>query len=75
VVRRVEVDAVVAPAALARELRDRHQLDVGDAQVDQVVEPSIAASKVPSRREGADVELVDHGRRQRRRPPAAVAPR
>ena len=38
-VRRVEQDAIIAPAAIARELRERHQLDRRDAGLGEVVEP------------------------------------
>ena len=38
VMRRVQVDAVVTPAALAGELDHRHQLDRVDAERDEVVE-------------------------------------
>jgi hypothetical protein len=34
-----EVDAVVAPPVVAGELGDRHELDVGDAQLGQRREP------------------------------------
>ena len=38
-VRREDEDAVVAPAALAGERRDRHQLDRGDAELGQRGQP------------------------------------
>ena len=38
VVHRVEVDAVVPPAALARERGHRQQLDRADAEVDEVAD-------------------------------------
>jgi hypothetical protein len=40
--------AVVAPVARAGEVGDRHQLDGGDAELDEVVERSITPAKVPS---------------------------
>ena len=71
VVRRVQVDAVVAPAAHAGELLHRHQLDVRDAELDEMVEPLDRAGERALGAERADVQLVEHAARQRRRPPAA----
>ena len=59
-VGRVEQDAVVAPVAPAREVGDRHQLDRGDAGIDDVVEPLDRGPKRAARRERADVKLQDH---------------
>ena len=60
VVRRRRVHAVVTPAALAREGRDRHQLDRGHPELarapagaDRGVERALVGER-------ADVELVDH---------------
>ena len=68
VVGRVQVDAVVAPAALAGELGDGHQLDGVDAEVDEVVEVVDGAVEGPLGGERADVELVEDRRRQRATP-------
>src|SRR4051794_39697682 len=56
---RVQVDAVIAPAAIAAELVDRHQLHVRDAQVDEVVETGDRAVECPFIRKRPDVQLVD----------------
>ena len=58
-VRRVRQHAVVAPAAAPGEVGDRHQLERGDAQPGQVVEPRFDPGERAFGREGADVQLVD----------------
>ena len=73
-VRRAGVDAVVAPAALAGERRDRHQLDRGDAELAQRREVRDRAVEGALAREGADVELVDHELVERSAVPAASRP-
>ena len=40
--------AVVAPAALAREIRKRHELDHRDAELHEMIEPRSTPAKVPS---------------------------
>ena len=60
-VRRVEQDAVVAPAAVAGELRHRHQLDGRDARIDEMVELGLDAGERAILGEGAGVQLVDDG--------------
>ena len=76
-VRRVgrrRVHAVVSPAAVPGEGRDRHDLDRGHAEVAQL------GQHAGSRREGsfvgerADVELVDHELLDRRAAPFLVGP-
>ena len=67
VMRRVQVDPVVAPAAVARELGDRHQLDVRDAQRDEMVEVLDRPVERALGRERPDVQLVDHRLRERHR--------
>jgi hypothetical protein len=69
-----EIDAIVAPPARPRELRDRHELDVRDAETPEMAEPLDDSIEGAGGREGADVELVDHSGRQRRRLPARVRP-
>ena len=58
--RRVDVDAVVAPAALAGERCDRHQLDRGDAELAQAREVRDRGVERPLFGERADVQLVEH---------------
>jgi hypothetical protein len=57
-VRRVGVDPVVAPVAVAGEGRDRHQLDRRDAELFQVVQARHDAGERALAAERADVELV-----------------
>ncbi len=45
-VRRIKQHAVIAPAAFAGELRDGHQLDGGDAEIDQMVELCLDAARM-----------------------------
>src|SRR5688500_3692681 len=54
-------DAVIAPVPPAREIGDWHQLDRGDAEVRQPVEPALDAGEVAAVAEGAGVKLVEHG--------------
>ncbi len=70
----IGIDAVVAPAALPGELRDRHELDRGDAQLAQLAEPPLRRRKGAALREGADVQLVEHERVARAPPGAALVP-
>jgi len=63
-VDRVQRDAVVAPSELAVERGDRHHLDRRDAERDERVEFLDRARERARRRERADVELVDDGRRE-----------
>jgi hypothetical protein len=58
-VGRVQIDAVIAPTVLAGEGVDREQLDVGDAQVDEVIEVFDGAEERAGFTERAHVELVD----------------
>ena len=74
VVRRVQVDAVIAPAPASRKLGDGHELDMGDAELDQMIEALNRGLERPRRGEGADVQLVEHGGGQRPCLPAGVGP-
>ena len=58
-VRRVGVEAVVSPAAVAGKGRHRHQLDRGDAELAQPSQPRDDAVEGRLRRERPDVELVE----------------
>src|SRR3546814_8787077 len=53
-------DAVVAPAALARELGDGHKLDRGDAGPHEMVQPAAHAVEGAILGEGPDMQLGDH---------------
>ena len=57
--RRVEVDAVVAPAEAAGEIGDGHHLDDRDAEIGERVELGRRSLPRAGRRERADVELVE----------------
>ena len=57
--RREGQHAVIAPVPPARESGDRHDLDGGDAEIDQMAELADGRAKGAFRREGADVQLVD----------------
>ena len=74
-VRGGQVDAVVAPAVVAGELADRHELDVGDAQLGQRRQTRGGRLEGALLREGADMQLVEDGVAQRRDAEAAVRPR
>ena len=54
----VQIDAVVSPSTVARECRHRHQLDMRDPQLDQIIQPLDRARQRASRRKRADVQLV-----------------
>src|SRR5271157_894519 len=71
---REEVDAVVAPAMVAGELGNRHQLDVGDAEVDEVVQPIDGGLERALGSEGSNVQLVDDAGGKRRSMPSSVSP-
>ncbi len=60
-----EGDAVVAPAEVAGEVVDRHQLDVRHAERLEVRQPLDRRVERPLGGERADVQLVDQGRRER----------
>ena len=62
VVRGKQIDAVVAPPARARELRDRHQFHVCDPQRDEVGQLGDGAVERACLAERPDMELVDHPR-------------
>ena len=66
-VRREGEHAVVAPAALAREGRDRHQLDRGHAELGELRQARGGRVERALGRERADVQLVDHELLERHR--------
>ena len=65
---------VIAPAALARKIGDRHELDGGDTQPSQVVELIFHAREGAFRAERADVQLVDNGLMPRPAAPLLIVP-
>ena len=71
---RAQVDAVVAPAVRAGELRDRHHLDRRHAELGERLQMRDRAFEGPLGRERADVQLVDDAVGQVRRPEVAVGP-
>ncbi len=58
-VRRVEQHAVIAPAAIAPELRHRQKLDGRDADIHQTIEIADDAVEGPVEGEGSGVQLVE----------------
>ena len=58
-VRRVGKDAVIAPAPVAREMRDGHDLDRREARLGQRVQPVDGGAEGPVSREGPDMQLAD----------------
>ena len=70
----VQGDAVVAPAAVAGGLDDGHDFDVGDAELEEVLEAVDGGIEGAGGGEGADVELVDDGAGERRALPEGVVP-
>ena len=73
-VRRVGQHAVVAPIVAAREVADRHDLDGGDAETHEVVQPIDGGAERARGREAADVQLVEHGLVPGLAAPGLVAP-
>ncbi len=74
VVRRADVDAVVAPAVAAGEGGQRHQLDRRDAELAQPGQVLDRGVERALRSERADVQLVEHRVAQGRRLEAVVGP-
>src|SRR5262245_26722072 len=74
VMRRVKVDAIVAPIAIAGKLGDGHQLDMGDAKVSQVIEPVNRRQKRSLRCKSADMKFIKYGRSEWLRLPESVRP-
>jgi hypothetical protein len=66
--------AVVAPVAGAVEGRHRQQLDMGDAEPDQMIEPARRRVEGPLGGEGAHVQLVDQPACQLPSRPRAIGP-
>src|SRR3954451_967036 len=74
VMRREQVDAVVAPTTIARELHDRQELDVGDPERHEVIEPLDRGIERATLRERPDVELVENRVGERARLERLVVP-
>ena len=72
--RRIGLDAVVAPVPRSRKLGDGEQLDRRHAELFELVEAADDGVKRPFRREGADVQLVDDVRLKWQTSPMAVLP-
>ena len=73
-IRSVGQHAVVAPVAAAGKITDRHDLDRGDAERNQMVELADRGAKRALRRKGADVQFVDDRLLPGAAAPAGVAP-
>ncbi len=72
--RGADVRSVVAPVARAGKLRDRHQLDGGDAEVFERIEMWNDRVERPFVGERADVQLVENVVLERDAAPAVVVP-
>ena len=59
-IRRIGQDAVVAPVPPARKIADRHDLDRGDAELDEMVELVDRGAERALGREGADMQFVEN---------------
>ena len=70
-----EVDAVVSPASFSGKCVDRHEFNVGNAEVSEVGEVILCSVECAFRCKCADVEFVDDGAWQRRCLPLRVCPR
>src|SRR6185295_5402749 len=75
VVRRVKIDTIVSPTAASGKFCHRHQLDMTDAEVNQIIEFIDGRDEGSFRCEGSDMKLVDRGGRKRRRLPSSIRPR
>ncbi len=60
VLGRIQLHAIVAPIAIAGELRHRHDLHGRDAQLAQLVQTADDGLERPLRGERADVQLVEN---------------
>ena len=58
-VRCKEGNAIVSPAAMAGKLRDRHHVDVGDAEIGKIIEVLDRAVECSFLAEGSNVEFVE----------------
>src|SRR5579863_9313193 len=52
-------NAVIAPAAFAWEVRNRHELDDADSELLEMIETRLRTGKGPFRAEGANMQLVN----------------
>ncbi len=71
---RVEIDPVIAPVTIARELSNWHQLDRGYAQIPERGQHRHDTIERAGSRERSHVELVDHERFPRNPFPATIGP-
>src|SRR5436190_1362075 len=74
ILRRVRIRAIVSPVARAGKLRDRKQLDRGNAEVAQRVEARNDRVERPLRRERAGMQLIDDVVFERDAAPSRVVP-
>ena len=72
--RREQIHRVISPAPSARKFSDRHQFDMGDSQVSQIIQALDRAFESADFRKRADVQLIDNGGRKRRSLPVAIGP-
>src|SRR5436190_16797203 len=74
ILRRVRIRAIVSPVARAGKLRDRKQLDRGNAEVAQRVEARNDRVERRLRRERAGMQLIDYVVFERDAAPSRVVP-
>ena len=74
VLRRIGVNAVIAPVARSRKLPDRHQLEGRDTQITQCRQAGDDRFECAFRGEGPDVEFVEHQIFSRHSGPALIRP-
>jgi hypothetical protein len=72
--RRVQVNSVIAPSPFPGELVNRHQFEVSDAEFGQVVQPLDCRQIRSLWRERTDMHFIDHRGRQRPGLPVRIAP-
>src|SRR6266850_3655295 len=68
------INAVVTPVSRAGELRDRHKLDRGDAELAEIIEIGSERGERSRRGETADVKLVDDVIFKRDAAPVLIGP-
>src|SRR5687768_16753811 len=75
VMRRIREDAVISPTVVPEEFRHRHQLDMCDAKLHQIIETLDDPIERAFRRKCSDMQFVDDCGGQWFRLPMLVGPR
>src|SRR5687767_13542352 len=74
VMRRVQIGAVVTPAPAAGEFVHRHQFDMGNPELEQMIQFPDGGFEGSFRGKSADMKLVDNSGGKRRSLPVPIAP-